>query len=104
MRSDHKKLDYFTSETSKNHLIRNFLRNGRLRVKLNWLRNVHIAETNIFFVWSYWPPLYLLGNIEFPDSIETAILCIIDWLFNPVSCFVNIAQPQTCRPDFLDDF
>ena len=33
MRSDLKKLDSFTSETSKNHLIRNFLRNGRLRVK-----------------------------------------------------------------------
>ena len=28
-----KKLDSFTSEASKNHLIRNFLRNGRLRVK-----------------------------------------------------------------------
>ena len=26
------KLDYFTLEMSKNHLIRNFLRNGRLRV------------------------------------------------------------------------
>ena len=28
-----KKLDSFPMETSKNHLIRNFLRNGRLRVK-----------------------------------------------------------------------
>ena len=28
-----KKLDSFTLETSKNNLIRNFLRNGRLRVK-----------------------------------------------------------------------
>ena len=27
-----KKLDSFTLETSKNHLIRNFLRNGRVRV------------------------------------------------------------------------
>ena len=40
-----KKLDSFTSETSKNHLIRNFLRNERLRVKLKvdsikcWLDN-----------------------------------------------------------------
>ena len=35
MRSDlKKKLDFFTLETSKTHLIRNFLRNGRLRVKL----------------------------------------------------------------------
>ena len=33
MRSDLEKLDSFTSEASKNHLIRNFLRNGRLRVK-----------------------------------------------------------------------
>ena len=29
-----KKLDSFSLETSKIHLIRNFLRNGRLRVKL----------------------------------------------------------------------
>ena len=28
-----KKLDSFTLETSKNHFIRNFLRNGRVRVK-----------------------------------------------------------------------
>ena len=33
MRSTLKKLDSFSLETSKNHLIRNFLRNGRLRVK-----------------------------------------------------------------------
>ena len=32
MRSDFKKLDFFTLEMSKNHLIRNFLRDGRLRV------------------------------------------------------------------------
>ena len=32
LRSDLKKLDSFTLETSKNHPIRNFLRNGRLRV------------------------------------------------------------------------
>ena len=31
--SDLKNLDSFTLETSKNHLISNFLRNGRLRVK-----------------------------------------------------------------------
>ena len=30
-----KKLDSFTLETSKNHLIRNFLRNGRLRVNFS---------------------------------------------------------------------
>ena len=34
VRSDMKKVDYFTLETSKHHLIRTFLRNGRLRVKL----------------------------------------------------------------------
>ena len=33
MRSDFKKLDSFTLDMSKNYLIRNFLRNGRLRVK-----------------------------------------------------------------------
>ena len=30
--SDFKKLDSFTLEMSQNHLIRSFLRNGRLRV------------------------------------------------------------------------
>ena len=32
VRSDLKKLDSFTLEASKNHLFRNFLRNGRVRV------------------------------------------------------------------------
>ena len=34
VRSDLKKLDSFTLEMSKNHLISNFLRNGRLRVNV----------------------------------------------------------------------
>ena len=38
VKSDLKKLDYFTLETSKNHLIRNFLRNGRLRVNVIRMR------------------------------------------------------------------
>ena len=33
VRSDLKKLDSFNLETSKNHLIRSFLRNGRVWVK-----------------------------------------------------------------------
>ena len=37
VRSDLKKLDSFTLEMSKNYLIRNFLRKGRLRVK--WQSN-----------------------------------------------------------------
>ena len=32
VRSDLKKLDSFTLKTSKSHLIRNFLRSGRVRV------------------------------------------------------------------------
>ena len=40
MRSDLKKLDFFTLETSKNHLIRNFLRNGRVRVKILCVKNI----------------------------------------------------------------
>ena len=32
VRSDLEKLDSFTLETSKNHLIHNFLRNGRVKV------------------------------------------------------------------------
>ena len=35
-----KKLDSFTLETSKNHLIRNFLRNGRVRVKKFLIRKL----------------------------------------------------------------
>ena len=49
MRSDLKNLDSFTLETPKNHLIRSFLRNGRLRVNeavqiltLNYYSNVLI--------------------------------------------------------------
>ena len=34
VRSDLKKVDSFTLETSKNHLIHSFLRNGRLRVNV----------------------------------------------------------------------
>ena len=34
MRSDLTKLDSFTLDMSKNHLLRNFLRNGCLRVKI----------------------------------------------------------------------
>ena len=33
VRSDLKKIDPFTLETSKNHLIRNFIRDGRVRDK-----------------------------------------------------------------------
>ena len=48
-----KKLDFFTMETSKNHLIRNFLRRGRLRVKiLNFFSDVtgsgkHVIQENL---------------------------------------------------------
>ena len=38
VRSDLKKLDPFTLETPKNHLIRNFSRKWRVRVKL-WIIN-----------------------------------------------------------------
>ena len=44
MRSDlKKKLNSFTLETSKNNLIRNFLRNGRVRVNPT-LFNLHILH------------------------------------------------------------
>ena len=39
-----KKLDSFTLETSKNHLIRNFLRNGRVRVEFVLFQTPLIAE------------------------------------------------------------
>ena len=49
VRSDFKKLDSFTSETSKNHHIRNFLRNGRLRVKfMNFNLRPHIKFRHLY--------------------------------------------------------
>ena len=43
------KLDSFTSETSKNHHIRNFLRNGRLRVKfMNFNLRPHIKFRHLY--------------------------------------------------------
>ena len=46
MRSDLEKLDSFTLETSRNHLIRNFLSNGRLRVK----KQVSAAYLKLFYI------------------------------------------------------
>ena len=43
--SDLKRLDSFTLETSKNHLIRNFLRNGRVWVKLTRSVTTNKAST-----------------------------------------------------------
>ena len=40
-----KKLDSFTLETSKNHLIRNILRNGRLRVN-----RISRVQNNFFWI------------------------------------------------------
>ena len=57
VRSDFKKLDSFTLETLKNHLIRNFLRNGRLKVKENLfliLRGkIHIFRNKFSFYISF---------------------------------------------------
>ena len=58
MKSDLKKRDSFTLETSKNHLIRNFLRNGRERVNAKSfilgcmvfdLRVIKIKQSNFIF-------------------------------------------------------
>ena len=43
VRSDLKKLDSFTFESSKNNLIRGFLRNGRLRVKASQILTPTVA-------------------------------------------------------------
>ena len=54
MRSDLKKLDSFTLETSKNHLIRNFLRDGRVRVNVTVsFEKFFSIFTNIFDKESY---------------------------------------------------
>ena len=45
MRSDLKKIDSFTLETWEKHLIRNFLRNGRLSVKYDGFRSSKIHVT-----------------------------------------------------------
>ena len=56
MKSDLKKLDSSTLETSKNYLIRNFLRNGRVRFKLRLLilsrirkKDGHLMKNSISF-------------------------------------------------------
>ena len=45
VRFDFKKFDSFTLETSKTHLIHNFLRNGRVRVKTE-LQKIWTQETD----------------------------------------------------------
>ena len=50
IRSDLKKLDAFTWETSTNHLIRNFLRNERVRVKTELIRiKKKLIRNNLVF-------------------------------------------------------
>ena len=64
----YKKLDSFTFETSKNHLIRNFLLNERVRVNESWLivrlnhlrRNQRYNSQKLFL--KQWK-LYLIYNI-----------------------------------------
>ena len=43
-----KKLDSSTLETSKNHLIRSFLRNGRMRVKNKRFAQIQWILSNVF--------------------------------------------------------
>ena len=65
MRSDLEKLDSFTLETSKNPLSRNFLRNGRLRVKYEDCQLFHV-----FFERKYqyqFPHLTLCRNTNSDD-------------------------------------
>ena len=66
VRSDLKKLDSFTLETSKNYLIRYFPRNGRVRVKkqsficstnLSILREKGSLFSSCFHVWKSWAEL-----------------------------------------------
>ena len=47
-----KKIDSFTLETSKNYIIRNILRNGRLRVKKNSFI-VDILLKNLLFLFAF---------------------------------------------------
>ena len=57
-----KKLDYFTLEMSKNHLIRNFLRNGRLRV-------------NNFEIDGQPPRLkFLLGDLTIESTLRRSLI------------------------------
>ena len=76
MRSDLKKLDSFTLETSKNHLIRNFLRNGRLRF------NRHFAILTSVSRYSKWPGVGPINPKEEKTgssfiSFETEFLMLI---------------------------
>ena len=52
VRSDFKKLKSFTLETSKNHLIRNFRRNGHLRVKISYFLIFRLLRREFFGIFS----------------------------------------------------
>ena len=84
VRSDLRNLDSFTLETSKYHLIRNFLRNGRLRV--NVILEQYSASRHAACVSrpteSIWPP---------PDSFSTNYFWITSWisLKNMLKCRRN---------------
>ena len=67
VRSDLKKLDSFTLETSKNQLIRSFLRNGHLKVKSKIIKNNSRLQ-NI-------KPMTLGGKL--PDQILMILILII---------------------------
>ena len=57
MSSDLEKLDSFTLEMSKNHLIRNFLRNGRVRVNEKQRKLSFIFFSNIKIMKDVWKSL-----------------------------------------------
>ena len=63
VRSDFKKLDSFTLETTKNHLIRSFLRNGRLRVEL-YLRTLPRLSNKLSHVIKLYQKYLSLYNLD----------------------------------------
>ena len=62
VKSDLKKLDSLTLEMSKNQLIRNFLRNGRLRVKPATGRHGFSKKENREIKMLSLPDLIILSN------------------------------------------
>ena len=67
MRSDSKKLDSLTLETSKNNLIRNFLRNGRVRVKSKFFIFENLFTKN-----------YAIKSIHYRDLMDTFPVKILE--------------------------
>ena len=89
VRSDLIKLDSFTLEMSKNHLIRNFPRNGRLRVNLKFL-NLKIKDF-----------LRFKAQSSFQDKFKVQGLDVTRVVFKITELKINIREMVCILRDVL---